>query len=490
MNFLDLVFIPFLIGFLIIYYLTPARFRYIVIFAGSLFFYGYADPRILLVLLAATLISYTGGLVIEKSTRPKPWFILFFTLEILLLVFYKYTNFIISSLNPLFEKLAANRGWPLPQLTPLKLVMPIGLSFIAFQTCGYLSDVYRKGFPAEKNFIRYGAFAAFFPTVLSGPIQKARVLLPQIRNPERFSYENAQKGILLFVWGIIEKVIVANQLMKIANEVLDDYANRSSAAILIGAVCFSLYIYADFSSISDMARGVGKLMGIDVGKNFTNPYLSASVSEFWNRWHRSLNSWLTENIYIPLGGNRKGTARKMLNVMIVFAISGLWHGADWNFLAWGILNGLLVVGGQLLKKPREKLYARMKLRDDMESLLWIRRLIVFIFILFTWMFFRTDIRNAFAICGRLISFEFVSLFDSSLAEIAGTASGTLSAIAAAVFFCAIQYSRRDETGKYAMYKRQPFLIQCLVLAVLIVICVFGMSATEAHVNSQFIYFQF
>ena len=490
MNFLDLVFIPFLIGFLIIYYLTPARFRYIVIFAGSLFFYGYADPRILLVLLAATLISYTGGLVIEKSTRPKPWFILFFTLEILLLVFYKYTDFIISNINLAFESLRYWRGWPLPELKTLNLIMPIGLSFIVFQNCAYLSDIYRKGFPAEKNFIRYGAFTAFFPTLLSGPIQKARILLPQIRNPKRFSYEEAQKGILLFVWGIIEKVIVANQLMKIANTVLEDYANRSSAAVLIGAVCFSLYIYADFSSISDMARGVAKLMGIDVGKNFTNPYLSTSVSEFWNRWHRSLNSWLTENIYIPLGGNRKGMVRKMLNVLIVFAISGLWHGADWNFLVWGVLNGLLVVGGQLLKKPREKLYARMKLREDMESLLWIRRLIVFIFILFTCMFFRTDINSAFEICGKLIPFDFVSLFNPALVEIAGTAADTFMALAAAVFFCVIQYSRRDETGKYTLYKRQPFLIQCLVLAILIVICVFGMSATEANVNSQFIYFQF
>lgn len=266
MNFIDIPFCIFIPVFLGIYYIVPPKYRYIVIFLGSYIFYGYSNPKVLLVLALATFISYFGGIAIYKWNYSKAAYALLFSTELLLLVVYKY----------------------------LDLVLPIGLSFIVFQACTYLSDVYRKRITIEKNIIRYGAFVSFFPTVLSGPIQKAKNLLPQIKEPASFDYEQAQKGVLLFVWGLFEKIMVANRLIEISSTVFSDYLNRSSAEMLIGAMSFSLYIYADFSSYSDMARGISKILGINVGKNFNNPYLAKTTAEFWNRWHMSLNDWFKE----------------------------------------------------------------------------------------------------------------------------------------------------------------------------------------------------
>ena len=317
MNYLTLSFLGFLVGLLVVYYLIPARYRYLVILVGSYIFYGLGHPKMLITLVGLTSVSYIGGLIIEKK-ESEVAFIASFTIEILVLMVFKYTNFILGNVNTILNKLGKSSTFNIEW----SVLLPVGLSFIVFQTCSYLSEVYRGKIAAEKNFLRYAAFAAFFPTVLSGPIQKARNLLPQIKEPKAFDYEQAQKGTILFAWGAFEKILVANNLSIIVSRILDDYMNHSSMEILIGACCFSLYIYADFNAYSDIARGVAKLLNIDVGRNFNNPYISKNTSEFWNRWHTSLNEWFIENLYIPLGGNRKGTVRKYLNVLVVFLVSG------------------------------------------------------------------------------------------------------------------------------------------------------------------------
>ena len=330
MNYLSVSFLIFLPIFLIIYYLIPPKYRYMAIFAGSYIFYGSSNYKILFVLLLVTVITYVAGILIEKRNS-KLFLSLSVICVVLILALFKYTNFAINIINVFISKFS----WGMGTLPEISIIYPIGLSFIVFQVITYLTDVYRGTIKAEKNIIRYASFVAFFPTVLSGPIQKSRELIPQIKNPRCFDFERAKKGTLLFAWGVFEKIMVANKLLVIVNKVYGDYLNYNSAYYIVAAVAFSLYIYADFSSYSDMARGIAKLMGIEITKNFNNPYLSLSTSEFWNRWHVSLNSWLLENIYIPLGGNRKGTFRKNLNVFIVFVISGLWHGAKFHFVAWG-----------------------------------------------------------------------------------------------------------------------------------------------------------
>lgn len=486
MNFLNLGFYAFIVVFFTIYYIVPNKYRYIVIFAGSYFFYGYSNPKLLIILVIATIISYAGGWLIPKFNYCKAIYATFFILEIALLGVFKYTDFIINNINLLLERL-----YPTIQIhTHFNLVMPIGLSFIVFQACTYLSDIYRKKMNTEKNIVLYGAFVSFFPTVLSGPIQKARKLIPQISNPSEFNYDQAQKGVLLFVWGLFEKILVANNLMKISTTIVGDYLNHSSAEILIAAISFSLYVYADFASYSDMARGIGKVLGIDVGMNFNNPYLSITTSEFWTRWHMSLNEWFVENVYIPLGGNRKGVIQKYFNMMIVFGISGLWHGADWHFVAWGLINGIIVVLGQIIAPAKEKLYQKMCVNEKAESIVFVKRVIVFFLITLTWIFFTAGIMDSLRIWKRILFFDFVSVFNPQLLNICGTTVATFVTFVATLIFCVIQYSRQNETTNYIKYKRQPFIVQCFIVAVIICVCIFAVCNTDANVDTQFLYFQF
>lgn len=351
----------------------------------------------LLVLIVVTTISYIGGLVLEKY-KQRSLYVFFFTLEILILAFFKYTLFLVEKINNasniLFSHQVLNINW--------NIALPIGLSFMIFQACTYLSDIYRNKMSVEKNVIKFAAFVAFFPTILSSPIQKSRLLLPQISTPKSFNYEDAKLGTLLFVWGAFEKIMVANKLSIIYNTIIPDYANRTSAELLLGTISFSLYIYADFSSYSDMARGVSKLLGIDIGKNFNNPYLSQSTAEFWNRWHISLNEWFIENVYIPLGGNRKGIIRRYINMIAVFFISGLWHGANWHFVLWGLINGLFAIIGLIVKPLKQKLYKLFNVNEKLESIVFIRRCIVFYLINLTWVFFTSSVYDMEKNCLRKV----------------------------------------------------------------------------------------
>lgn len=485
MNYISLAFFAFIILFLILYYAVPQKYRYIVIFAGSYIFYGYADIRLLLVLISITAVTYLGGLVMEtKNSRLAFWLCLIADISILL--FFKYTDFAISNLNLLLHKIA-------PQMLPVRqldLVLPAGLSFIVFQSCTYLTDVLRKNIKAERNLIRYAAFVAFFPTVLSGPIQKARNLLPQISCPRTFDGEQAKKGTLLFIWGMFEKIMVANRLLVVVDTVFGDYEKYDSAFYIVAAVAFSLYIYADFSAYSDMARGVAMIMGIDVGKNFNNPYLSLSTSEFWNRWHTSLNSWLLENIYIPLGGNRRGTLRKYCNIMIVFLISGLWHGANYHFIAWGGVNGLFVIVGQMLTPFRKRICSRLRVDEDAETVKNVRRVIVFVLITITWVFFQNGVPESVYIIKHMIFFSPLSFFDSNLFSIAGTVAKTFVLAVVTKVFCTVQKKRQDEGQMYERYSRMPFLVQCLLASVMLCTCIYGACSLEESINTQFLYFDF
>ena len=485
MNFLSLLFLGAFAGFLVIYYLTPAKYRYLAVLVGSYIFYGFGHPKMLISLIGLTAVSYIGGLLIETK-KSRVAFVLSFAIEIIVLIVFKYTNFIIGNINALQSKLGIDARLSIEW----NILLPVGLSFIVFQTCSYLSEVYRGKTSVEKNFLRYAAYAAFFPTVLSGPIQKARNLLPQIKSPKGFDYEQAQKGTILFAWGAFEKILVANNLSIIVTRILDDYLNHSSIEILIGACCFSLYIYADFNAYSDMARGVSKLLNIDVGRNFNNPYLSKSTSEFWNRWHTSLNEWFIENLYIPLGGNRKGTIRKYFNILIVFFVSGLWHGAQWHFVIWGLFNGVLVVIGQVLKPVKAKIYEKTGFSEDVESIVFLKRFILFGLITMTWMFFHLGVRDALRICKRIALFDFVSIFNPGLLNISGTATATFVTVVVTILFCIIQNCRQNESDYYEIYKKQPFIMQCILMAIIICMCVFGACNVDANVDAKFLYFNF
>lgn len=486
MNFLSINFWILFIFIFVTLACVPGKYKYLPLLLANCIFYGTAQPMMLWILFGITAITYIGGRVIEKQRRPVV-FAVFFGLCLLVLIYFKYTNYMIENLNWILDYFHLDYG----KLGARNIVAPIGLSFFIFQSTSYLSDVYRKGFSAEKNFFRYAAFVSFFPTVLSGPIQKSRILLPQLKEEMPFSVEYGIKSFILLLWGVFEKIIVANGLAIIVNGVFDQYTSYDGIYYLIAAICFSFYIYADFSAYSDMACGIAGMLGFHIEANFKNPYLSVSFAGFWNHWHMTLNSWFTENIYIPLGGNRKGKLRKYINIMVVFLFSGIWHGASNNFLVWGGLNGVLRIVGEEIRPWREKLYAYFHVDSKTESIIILKRISVFFIITVTWVFFRIpDMEVALHIIKNMFLFQPITLFDSNLLTIAGSAIKTIKIAVALQVFLYIQYLRKDAEKNYQMFRKQPVGIQCLLLSALLCMCIFAMTSTTSSVNTEFIYVQF
>ena len=483
-NFISIQFAFFVILFIAIYYRMPATKRYIVIWIGSYIFYGWGRPAFLILLIGTTLWTYFGGIFLEKKNSQRRY-LFFFTGCILILGIYKYTVFVLENLNVLAGVLGRD-AFAIPEI-----VVPVGLSFYIFQVCTYLGDVHRGKIFAERNLIRYAAFVSFFPSILSGPIQKARKLLPQLREPAAFEVEDAIWGFLQIIWGIYEKICVADQLSGILNNlVIEDCDPWRGSWYLLSAVVFSIYIYADFAGYSDMAIGVARMLGIHLEKNFSNPYLSTTLSEFWRRWHVSLNEWLMEYVYIPLGGNRKGRLRKYCNVMVVFLVSGLWHGAYWHYVVWGLLNGFLVVVGEFTKPIKERIYCRLGMDETMITVRWWKRGIVFVFITATWLFFRNGIGTSCHMIVRMLRTPIIGYCNPSVWEVCGTTSETIMVYCLTLLFLVLQ-CQRNERGKFVTsFRRQPVLFQYVCVGTILVICIFAAAWGSATVNTEFLYFQF
>lgn len=489
MSFLSLAFYPLLIGLIILYYNVPFKYRYLVLLAGSYIFYGWGNIKSLPVLISITFLSYVGGGLLQKR-KNKYVYIIFFVANILVLVFFKYSSFISNNLVHVLSLIGITY---IPMFNDA--LLPVGLSFYCFQATGYLNDVYRKGMTAIRNPLKYATFISFFPTVLSGPIQRSRDFFPQINNLKCFDSENAIKGTILFIWGLFEKNLVANNLSNISNKIYSNYEAYTSVYYVIAAVSFSLYIYADFSAYSDMARGIAKLFGIEIKKNFCNPYLSTSLSEFWTRWHVTLNDWFVENVYIPLGGNRKGKFRKYINMLIVFLISGLWHGASWHFIAWGGINGVFAVIGLIIKPVKEKFYNQLKVDQKLAGIVFLKQSVVFFFITLTWILFRNDFAESAHIIKSILHFYPVQLFDLELLSILGSAVTTFGIIITTMVFVIVQSQRQYELKYYQLFRTQPILLQCGLLAIVLYMSIFAIAnaitvAGSVDVGQQFIYFQF
>lgn len=328
------------------YYLSKNRvYRNVVLLLASLLFYSWGEPRFLLLMLAATLAAYCGGLLMERSTAHKR-LILIVTVVLLVgnLFVFKYLNFFSENLSALF-------GWrALPKLT-----LPIGISFYTFQILSYTVDVYRGTVPAQRNLIDLAAYIAMFPQLIAGPIVRYSDIAPELRS-RTHTLSDAAAGTRRFVLGLAKKILFANLL----GELVSGFRASQEQSVLyfwLGAVAFTLQIYYDFSGYSDMAIGLGRILGFHFPENFRYPYCAGSITEFWRRWHISLGSWFRDYLYIPLGGNRKGKGRQLLNILLVWLATGLWHGADWTFVLWGLLYAALLTAEKLfllrgLKKLR------------------------------------------------------------------------------------------------------------------------------------------
>ena len=322
-----------------------------LLLVASYVFYGFWDYRFLLLLCFSTLLDYVTGLKIaasEKAAHRKTWFWISIFVNLGFLGVFKYYNFFAESFAALLQTI----GMRVNVIT-LSLILPVGISFYTFHGLSYVIDIYKKKIQPEKNFIDYAVFVSFFPLLVAGPIERATHLLPQIKKNRRFDHKEAVDGLRQILWGLLKKVVIADTCAVYVNTIFDHANAYAGSTLFLGACLFAFQIYCDFSGYSDIAIGTGKLFGISLLRNFAFPYFSRDIAEFWRRWHISLSSWFRDYLYIPLGGNKGSLAKKVRNVFVIFLISGLWHGANWTFIAWGAINALYFLPLMLLKKKSD-----------------------------------------------------------------------------------------------------------------------------------------
>ncbi len=361
----------------------------ILLVALSYVFYGWWDWRFLSLILFSTLVDYFIGLEIEKSEGKKSKYLLYLSLtaNLGLLGFFKYYNFFVDS----FIEGVNGLGLKVADPWLLNIVLPVGISFYTFQTLSYSLDIYRKKAEPTKDFIAFAAFVSFFPQLVAGPIERASVFLPQMLKKRTFDYTQAVQGLRLMLWGFFKKLAIADALAPMVDDIFSNYANYSSPILLMGIIFFGFQIYCDFSGYSDIAIGTAKLFGFELRSNFKFPYLSRNIAEFWRRWHISLSSWFRDYLYIPLGGSKKSKWITLRNILIVFLISGLWHGANWTFVLWGAVHALLFVPLFLTSRNRIHLNTVVAQNTWYPTLLeFLQVLATFLLVSLSWVFFRAE----------------------------------------------------------------------------------------------------
>ena len=353
---------------------------------ASYYFYSCWDWRFLFLLVFSTFLDYYTGIQIEKSTNEKGrkfWFWLSVIVNLGFLGVFKYFNFFSAS----FAQLLTSVGFKASPIL-LDVILPVGISFYTFHGLSYVIDIYYKRIKAEYNFVDYSLFVSYFPLLVAGPIERATHLLPQVKVQRSFDLEKAKEGLAQFVWGLVKKVVIADTCATYANAVFDNYPAMNSLSLMLGAIYFAFQIYGDFSGYSDMALGMSKLFGIDLLKNFNYPYFSRDIAEFWRRWHISLSSWFRDYLYIPLGGSQGGMWFKIRNTFIIFLVSGFWHGANWTYVVWGLLNAIYFLPLLVLQKNRNNTGPVVVNFDRKGLQTVVNILITFLLSTIAWVFFR------------------------------------------------------------------------------------------------------
>ncbi len=389
MLFTTLTFLLFLPIVFAAYWLLPRqRWRNGVVVAASYVFYGWWDARFAVLMAVASLVDFAAARLIARTESPgrrKAILAASCACSLGLLGYFKYAGFFMENAQALAGALGLH-------LTPFetKVVLPVGISFYTFQTLSYVIDVYRRQLPATRSLVDYMAYVSFFPQLVAGPIERAGRLLPQFQSLRRFDPDAAREGLRFMAWGFFKKIALADNFGAIANAGYGAVAAADGPTLALATLCFAFQIYCDFSAYSDIAVGCARLFDIQLMRNFAYPYFSRGVAEFWRRWHISLSTWFADYVYRPLGGNRRGRLLQARNVMVTFVLSGLWHGASWNFVIWGALNGLAVLPGVLWAKgPRAGAGDVPGGERDWPSLRTALRIAgTFLFICLTWVFFR------------------------------------------------------------------------------------------------------
>ena len=453
-----------------LYWRLPHRFRIGLLLIASYYFYMSWSVKYVALILFTTGVSYLSALFIAKthSLRAKKAILTVSLIACLGVLFvFKYFNFFTGAVAD-FLSLFTIRLHPMT----LKLLLPVGISFYTFQTLGYVIDVYRGKTQPERNFWVYATFISFFPQLVAGPIERTNNLLPQIKAVHEFNYPQAVYGVKLMMWGFFKKLCVADVLAEYVDKVFAEVYSYQGFALALTVFFFTVQIYCDFSGYSDIARGCAKMLGIDLMENFKSPYFSASLREFWSRWHISLSTWFRDYVYIPLGGSRCGKFRHNMNLLVTFMISGLWHGANWTFLLWGMLHGL----GQVV----ENALTRRK-TQELHGLKWcLRVLVTFMFVMLGWVFFRAQsLSEAAYIVGHM--FLPVKGGQVGMIHSAKVAAG-LSVMVLFLYECISL-----KTDAIDFFSRRSFYVRWSGYVVLGLMVIF---LSPKDIAADFIYFQF
>ena len=473
------IFLP--VVFILYWYVTKGnlKFQNILLLVASYFFYSCWDPRFLFILIFSTFLDYYTGIKIHESTNQRKklfWLWLSIVVNLGFLGVFKYYNFFANSFADGLSLLGFNAN-----LVSLQVILPVGISFYTFHGLSYVIDLYKDRIKPERNFIDYAVFVSFFPLLVAGPIERATHLLPQILKKREFDYSKALNGLRQILWGLFKKVVIADNCAEFANTIFNNSADFSGSTIVLGALFFTVQIYCDFSGYSDIALGTARLFGIDLLRNFAFPYFSRDIAEFWRRWHISLSSWFKDYLYFPLGGSKGGAWMKIRNTFIIFLVSGLWHGANWTFVIWGLLNALYIMPSIVFNRNRKNLdiVAQGKYLPTANEFFSI--MITFSLTVFAWIFFRaSDVTHAFSCIVKIFS---TSLFSIPYFPGIGVSAPIIVLV---VLFFAVEWLGREQ--QYAIENlgvKWPKPMRWAFYYT-IVLAIFLFSGKE----QQFIYFQF
>ncbi|MCI4670290.1 MAG: MBOAT family protein [Bacteroidia bacterium] len=481
MLFNSLEFLVFFPVVLLLYYLLPHRFRWPLLLVASYYFYMSWNPPYILLIVISTLIDFVAGRQmsqLESKEQRRPWLYLSLLSNLGILITFKYFNFFSGAVTDLIQSTVN------PEYTGVVhgLILPMGISFYTFQTMSYSIDIFHGRAKAEKHLGIFALFVSFFPQLVAGPIERAQNLLGQFKMKVNFSYENIVTGLRQAAWGMFKKVVIADRLAVMVDHVYNSPTEFEGISLLLATFFFAFQIFCDFSGYSDIAIGTAKMLGIDLMENFRRPYYSKSIAEFWRRWHISLSTWFRDYVYIPLGGNRVLKWRWYYNLFITFAISGLWHGANWTFLIWGALHGLYLILELVVKYPRKG-----PRWQDPFKVIW-----VFGLVCLGWIFFRANsLADALYICQHSITGlgKSISLIQQEPVKHLFLGQGSESLLLSFFFLGAMEFVHlfQRKKGSSYFFGEHPLLLRWAFYTFLMVSMVlFGIY----HNQSEFIYFQF
>ncbi len=480
-----MIFFPIVV---ILYFMISYKYRWILLLMASYYFYMSWNPKYMILILTSTLITYLSGISIGNTNdkqKKKLYLILSLISNLGILFIFKYYNFSVDSINSILEVLNIKMGIP-----NLKLLLPVGISFYTFQALSYSMDVYRDKIKPEKHFGIYALYVSFFPQLVAGPIERTEQLLPQFKQTFHFEYKRVTDGLKLMAWGMFKKVVIADRLSILVNQVYGNPTEYAGIPLIIATVFFAFQIYCDFSGYSDIAIGAAQVMGFKLMDNFKRPYFSKSISEFWKRWHISLSTWFKDYLYISLGGNRVSKWRLYFNLFITFTISGLWHGANWTYVIWGALNGFYLVFAIWTKDIRENIANIIGLSKYPKIRKYWQVFVTFSLICFAWIFFRAkNLSEAWYIVTHLFTgmenIVSVKYLKDNISGLGLSKIEFLIAILSIMFMEFVHLVQRHYKIRHMLSEKPIWFRWSMYYAIILGIIFFGVFG-----KNDFIYFQF